>query len=147
MAEYPQPVSAVRVPLRRRRNRSRQRGFSLLETVVAFAIAAMALVALYQATGSALQRVGESEAYAYGLLLAESLMARHETIPDGGLALSGESEDGFRWEVRAVSLEGVGDTILSPVMLHEIRVVVSWRSGFRERQVELISVRPQAGEA
>ena len=128
-----------------RRGRAGQRGFSLLETVVAFAIAAMALVALYQATGSALQRVGEAEAYTHGLMLAESLMARHETIPVGGLALSGELEDGFRWEVRAAPMEAVGETIFSPVMLHEIRVSVGWRSGFRDRQVELTSVRPEAG--
>lgn len=147
MAEDSRVVALAAVPSCRRRSRPGQRGFSLLEAVVAFAIAAMALMALYQTTGNALQRVGEAEAYGYGLLLAESLMARHDSVPVDGLALSGETGDGFRWEIRAAPMEAVGGTILSPVMLYEIRTVVRWRSGFREYHVELISVRPEAGAA
>ncbi len=121
----------------------RQAGFSLLETVVAFAITAMALVALYQAAGGALQRVGESGAYTYALALAESLLSEHGEVPRGGLAASGETEDGFGWEIRSAQVEGVGESVLSPLPLYRVDVSVTWRSGFRDHRVDLVSIRPE----
>ena len=48
-------------------------GFSLLEMVVAIAILALALAALYQAAGGATRNVRSDEKYAYGVELARSL--------------------------------------------------------------------------
>ena len=120
-----------------------QAGFSLLEAVVAFAIAAMALVALYQAAGGALHRVGEAEAYTHALMIADALMAQQRSVSADGVNLSGEEDDGFRWRVSSEMLEGVGETVLSPVPLYRVRVTVAWRSGFRERSVELESLRAE----
>nr|WP_269667583.1 prepilin-type N-terminal cleavage/methylation domain-containing protein [Thioalkalivibrio paradoxus] len=139
------PASGRRCPAVAR-GRRRQHGFSLLEAVVAFTIAAMALLVLYQSAGSALQRVGEAEAYTYALALATSLLGARDELPRGGLSAAGETEDGFAWEIRSAPLEAFGDALESPVPLHRVDVTVRWRSGFRERSVDLHSVRPEGRE-
>ena len=121
----------------------RQRGFSLLEAVIAFAITAMALVALYQTTAGALQRVGEAEAYSYALLMAESLLARYEELPAEGVAQQGETEDGYRWTLRSQPLAAQQNAeVVAPFPLHEVRATVAWQRGFREREVVLVTIRP-----
>ena len=120
------------------------RGFSLLEAVVAFALTAMALMVLYQTTAGSLQRIGQAEAYAHALLLAQALLTQHPEVPPEGLQLRGESSDGYRWEVMTAPLPELTRQVAAPVMLHQIGVVVAWRSGLRDYQVELQSARLEA---
>ena len=67
------------------RSRGGNKGFSLLEMVVAVAILAMSLGALYQSVAGATRIVRVDEKYAYAVELARSLLADNAVVPFNGL--------------------------------------------------------------
>ena len=117
-----------------------QRGFSLLEMVVAMAILGLALGALYQASTAATRNVRTDERYAYAVELARSLVADSAIVPAEGLRRQGETGSGFRWELQAEPLPRNRDSRLAPGMLQDLAVEVSWLHGGKRRRVRLHSV-------
>jgi general secretion pathway protein I len=117
----------------------RSAGFSLLELVVALSILALALGALYQATGGATRNVRADEKYAYGVELARSLLADNGRVPAGGKSESGETSGGFSWYVETNPVN-FARTSRPKTLIHEIEVGVNWTDGGRRREVVLNSV-------
>ena len=114
-------------------------GFSLLEMVVAIAILALALGALYQAASGATRNVRVDEKYAYGVELARSLLAANARVPADGVNSSGETAGGFTWRVASNPVEREGGG-LAGASLHTIQVAVGWEDGGKRREVVLNSV-------
>jgi len=78
-----------------------QRGFTLLEIVIAFAIAALALLALYQGVTKALAGTSNAAGTVEALRDAQSLLATVGTaIPADLGEQNGEAPDGFSWRIR-----------------------------------------------
>ena len=119
----------------------RQGGFTILELLVAFAIMAISLGMLYRASGGSVRAVGDMEHYQRATVLAESILAMRDEIPEEGWAETGQVS-GFDWRVASAPYptEVSGPTVTP---LHEIRVVVSWPQGGRVRQLELVTLRAQ----
>jgi len=123
--------------------RGKEKGFSLLEILVAFAIAAMALGLLYQIMGSNARQVGDLVDHERAMLLAESLLSVQATVPEAGLNETGQAA-GYAWQIESHPYATPGQqTSLNPVPLHEVRVTVHWGEG-AGRQFVLTSLRPQA---
>jgi general secretion pathway protein I len=119
----------------------RQGGFTILELLVAFAIMAISLGMLYRASGGSVRAVGDMERYQRATVLAESVLAMRDAIPEEGWAEAGQVA-GFEWRVASAPYPTeVSGPTATP--LHEIRVVVSWPQGGRIRQLELATLRPQ----
>ena len=116
-----------------------QNGFSRLEMVVAIAILAMALGALYQAASGATRNVRSDERYTYAVELARSLLALDGKVPISGLSSNGEVGKDFRWQVQARPLN-FRRTRIEQGTLQEIEVRVDWLEGVKRRQVVLNSV-------
>lgn len=123
------------------RSASRVAGFSLLEMLVAIAILALSLGALYQAVSGATRNIRSDEKYAYGVELARSLLADNAMVPLQGRSARGETAGGFQWRVESAPLVDVVEGFESG-LLQDIEVVVSWQDGERRRQVLLQSVVP-----
>jgi general secretion pathway protein I len=118
-----------------------QRGFSLLELLVAFSIMAMALGLLYRAAGGSVRTVGDTERNGYAVVLAQSLMASYDAVPEAGINIGGESA-GLTWQVRS---EPYATALKGPDIrpLHQLSVLVRWGSADKSRQLELATLLPQ----
>jgi general secretion pathway protein I len=130
------------------RSDASQAGFTLLEVLVAFVIAALAIGALYGGTVSGLDATAVAAKYDEAVSLARSHIAavgRGEPI-----ALqehSGAEGEGFTWHLRirrhgsrVLSLtdqDRANDVKPATAILYDIVVTESWKAGGRERQVTL----------
>ncbi len=122
-------------------------GFTLIEVLVAFAIATLMLGALYEVFSTGLRSSASAEHYANAVLFAESGL---DALTGTPIAL-GETTDRFGIYRRTTNIRprpdlGPADdqTALVP---YEIEVRVAWREGVRERAVLLSTLRPGPREA
>ena len=133
---------------------SREKGFTLIEVLVAVMILAISLTVVMQLFSGGLKSNRISNDYLYGIFHArekmEELLLIREWAPGG---LSGDFEDGYRWtatieEVPDEALideadagDGAGDNSAlaekSPVSTMLIRLNVIWQNGEREKRFEL----------
>ena len=121
---------------------TRQRGLTLLELLVAFAIMAISLGLLYQVAGTNARTTSDLMGQAQAMTLAESMLAANSVIPPEGVNAQGESQ-GFAWQVRTAPFATPVDSNPQAPKLHEVDVVVRWSDGTREREFELRSLRPE----
>ena len=110
-----------------------ERGFTLLEILVAFTIAAMALSVIYQVYGKGAQAVVRVEDYAQAVAVAESARALLEA---GATDALGGTQDKYRWTA-TIEPHGEDDARLP---LHAIAIDVSWRKRGRQQRINLKSI-------
>jgi general secretion pathway protein I len=119
-------------------------GFLLLEVLVAFVIAAIALAVLFQGAVGGLRATAVAGRYEQAVARARSHLAAM-----GGLASrlvpgvqSGDDGSGFRWEVEVTPLSAL--TLTGPpavqVLLDRVSVTESWGE---HRAVRLVTARLQ----
>lgn len=122
-----------------------QGGFSLLELLVAFVIMAFSLAMLYQASGSTVRSLGDTEKYLRATVLAQSLLNSRDSVPESGWNESGRSAD-FGWRVTSAPFP---TAIASPKAppLQEIRIGIDWTDRRGPRQFEMSTLLPQAKPA
>ncbi len=128
-----------------------QRGFSLIEVLVAFAILALSLGVLLQIFSRAMNTTALSGNYSRAVALAEAkLNSVGADIPLEEGVHSGEPEDGMDWIVNIEpyqfqdpALAWIGET--PPAQPYLISAVASWPSTAGARRVVLRSIR--LGEA
>lgn len=118
-----------------------QRGLSLLEVLVAFAIMAMSLAVLYRATGANVRQVQDTERMQQALMLAQSVLAVHAGVPPEGVTDRGESAD-MTWLLQSTAYEtGLSGANVTP--LHRLSVSVQWQSSTQQRELTLATLAPQ----
>ncbi|MEO5669486.1 MAG: prepilin-type N-terminal cleavage/methylation domain-containing protein, partial [Ramlibacter sp.] len=122
--------------------RGRQRGFSLLELMLAFVIMAFSLGMLYQASGGTVRGLGETDQYLRATVLAQSVINSRDSVPAAGWNDSGQSA-GLSWRVSSNPFATEVSTVRAPA-LQRVQVVVSWTERRGPRQLELDTLLPQS---
>ena len=128
-------------------------GFTLLEVVVALAIAGLALVGLFRAGTGGLLSVDTAAKVEEAVQRAESHLAavgRDAALVVGDF--TGDDGAGYRWTLRVRPLaarQPLEQSGLSPVTatLFSVEVVISWPAHGGERSVVLRTLRLGAGAA
>ena len=136
-------------------SREPQRGFMLLEVLVAFVIAALALGAMIEASLGGLRAAATASRYQEALSLARSRLAAAGAGSLTGRQQSGDDGNGFHWVVLIRPLGTVAlprGPATNPALksepqatLYSITVTETWQGNDHERQVRLDSARLGAG--
>ncbi len=118
----------------RRRQRRSSSGFTLLETLVAFAILAIFMTALLQVFGTGLRSLNAADAQAIAMLQARSKLAEVGpliSLTDG--PQSGDFENGSTWRLEPrlyeVSATPANTQTAAQAVPYEVEVTVSWGEG------------------
>ena len=113
--------------------RNRDAGFTLLEVMVAFVIASLASIVLYQAGFSGATETLSAARYQEAMVRAQSRLASVGVLttlqPE---QLSGDDGGGFHWQLLIAAEQSVG-----PETLYDVRLTES----FGTRQVTLSTKR------
>ena len=120
-------------------------GFTLLEIIVALAIAGLALVGLFRAGSDGMLAVDTAAHVDEAMERAQSHLAalgRVGAITPG--KTEGDDGGGYRWQVSARPLAAwpVGSgAATTTVTLFEVEISISWKAGGRRRSAVLSSLR------
>lgn len=138
-------------------SREGERGFTLLEVLVAFIIAGLALGVMFHASLGGLRASETASHYQEALSLARSHLASVNIAGLAGRKTSGDDGRGFHWSLR---IRPVGTVTLprgpdeepsqgaqAQTTLYGITVTETWQADGGERQVRLDSARLGAGAA
>ena len=113
--------------------RNRQRGFSLLEAMLAMAILALVLGAALGGVGWTVGQVGQRSDAAWATELARSVLDEYGVTRDPALA-EGSAAPDWRWRL---DVAPAGDGL-------QEAIVTAWRDGGRQRAVTLSVLLPEA---
>jgi general secretion pathway protein I len=114
---------------------SSQKGFTLIETLVAVMVLSISLVVVMQLFSGGLKSNKISNDYMYGIFHArekmEELLLTDELLPG---SFNGDFGDGYQWQA-AIAFVGAEDDEAEklPVSTMSIRLDVSWSNGNREK--------------
>jgi general secretion pathway protein I len=130
----------------------RDRGFTLLEVVIAFAIAALALGVMFKAAIGGMSAVGTAGRYEEAISRAKSHLAA--VGRDGPLSAGetqGDDGSAYRWRIRIVQVAAITQNTnpLTPFAqasfrkptLYSVEVGISWSESGRSREVLLQTQR------
>jgi general secretion pathway protein I len=131
-------------------SRGREHGFTLLEVLIAFVIAAIALGVMFKVAVGSLQASRASSRYEEAVVRARShlAMATH-----GGSLMpgewSGDDGGGYQWHIHVTPLARTavtsGGSSSTPLELYAVSVWITWSDGSTTREVRLDT--EQIGEA
>jgi general secretion pathway protein I len=120
-------------------DRTKTSGFTLVEVLVALAIAGLGLGLLVAATGSGLQSSVAAARATQAVSHAQSRLAQvGVTVPLKKGDYTGDGGEGFRWRVHVADPQTHGN---ADVVLYPVTVTEEWQDGGEQKRLSLYSER------
>jgi general secretion pathway protein I len=120
---------------------ARTAGFTLIEVLVAFVIAAVTLGAIYEIFSTGVRSNVATESYRDATLIGESALDALDGVPIS----AGESRDRLGAYERVTRITERPDLLpagtLRRFFPYQIEVTVTWRDGLHERSVDFATLR------
>jgi general secretion pathway protein I len=125
-----------------RRSGARERGFTLIEVIVALAMLSIGLSVLLGLISNGLRQAKAAEKAAEASTLAQSLLAEVGTdrpVKQG--AFEETMPNGFRWHLRIQPYGAAAEQEGLPVGLYLVSTEVEWQDGAEQRSFALKTLR------
>ena len=126
--------------------KAKNRGFTLIEVIVALAVLSIGLVVIIELFSGGLRSGRMSAEYTRAINFARFRMEEISTnaaIDEG--TEQGRFDDHYRWQTqvkRVPFLPGDKNSgFISPVELYQVRINILWQSGSRERSISIESYK------
>ena len=119
------------------------KGFSLLEVIVALAIMAIGYMTVFNLFSVSINAVGISDQYQRAVGLANSKLSEIEMLNYETAATSGtfENEENFEWSLNIEPYESPLNDPDKNINLSKVTLKVLWEDNQKPRQVELVTLK------
>ena len=123
--------------------RSKQIGFTLLETLVALSVLAVSLGVTYQVFSSALRGSTLADDYAQASMYADSHLAEiGKRVNKLSRITEGTYNDRYRWKLEILPLDQTNSrSVIETVRRYQIKIDVYWKSGSGQRSISATTFR------
>lgn len=106
---------------------ARERGFTLLEVLLAFVIFALTFATVLEIVAASTRSTVRARDYSEAALLAQSLAEQlGSELPIEAGSYSGETDDGIGWVIEITDFEGLGDDTRTQELAGEIGTRLYW---------------------
>ncbi len=121
---------------------NRQRGFTLLETLVALSVLAISLGVIYQIFGTSLRNMQYAKEYSYAQMFAESKISElGKGIPVVEGSYGGEINDKYVWEINIEPKLSLSDSDQDVVHAYKVIFNIKWDSYGKHRSIEVLTYK------
>jgi len=119
------------------------RGFTLIEILVAISILSISLVVIFQLFSGGLKSSRLSDQYTRGIFHAKEKMEEILLSTEFAEEVSeGEFEDSFRWKSKTVPIEQAEEEASKlPFNTYNIKVDIFWDEGYKEKRFSISTMK------
>jgi len=119
------------------------RGFTLIEILVAISILSISLVVIFQLFSGGLKSSRLSDQYTRGIFHAKEKMEEILLSTEFAEEVSeGEFEDSFRWKSKIVPIEQAEEEASKlPFNTYNIKVDIFWDEGYKEKRFSISTMK------
>jgi general secretion pathway protein I len=120
-----------------------EKGFTLLETLAAMTILAVAILTLIQMFSGSINQAAQAERYLNGVYLAQQKFSQLEMANFKSDITEGEFEnqEGYRWQLEILPYESPLNNEEARIQIEKVSLRVYWEDRDQEKEVQLVSLK------
>ena len=122
--------------------RSNEKGFTLLEVIVALTILATAILTLVTLFSGGLNQAAQAERYLKGISLAQQKFNQLDLDDFESEVLEGvfEGQESYRWQLEIMPYESALNNEDAGIKIQKLSLSVFWDDAGLEKEVQLVSL-------
>jgi len=120
-----------------------EKGFTLLEIIVAMTILAATILTLIQMFSGSLNQAAQTDQYLNGVYLAQQKFSQLELDNFKSDAIEGDFDnlDDYHWQLEILPYESALNNEEARINIQKISLRVYWEDGGQEKEVKLVSLK------